>query len=208
MFVFHPGSPKTGTTYLQRVVFPQWGKVVMGYFDIRALEAPNVFYSDESLWRKERWDYVLKWAHVADKVIVGTRNPDENAASWGKSLVEAGYSEEYAADLAAQYDFCNTYAKAAQLKDLYGDKVFVYDFDELRRSPSLLIERMASFLGVEMIPNLSISPVNEHKAAWRAKLMVRLASLYPREKIDGLPPIRRAICFRIWNAARHIIIQP
>lgn len=205
MFIFHPGSPKTGTTYLMQSVFPHWGNVVMGWHDVRSLEAENVIYSASHLWSEKRWGSVLKWSHVADKVIVGTRDPDETAASWRRTLIAGGFSERHADDSVEQFQFGGTFKRAAALKEIYGEKVFVYDFKELLESPRNLVDRMADFIGVDRIQNLSVAPKNKHPEAWKVQLLGRVSELYPREKWEHLPPIRSWIMFRAWNVFRGIV---
>lgn len=175
--IFHLGLHKTGTTALQKHVFPYVsGGVYVGrpYNSRKCSLIPyheKILISDETIPGRLIKSYCYKgysWlsdnlsnferirkAHPEAKIILGVREPTSFFLSIYKHYVKYGGSRSLRSfvDMVEEGSYLSwgdmrIAPRVDKLNDLFGGNVFYYYSDNLRRDPLPLIEKMSSFCGV------------------------------------------------------------
>ena len=172
----HIGLHKTGTSFLQREIFPKMKEIDFRYhrkyiYDISVCsDKTKILFSDENYsvsmphYRHmyECEDALLNFKKLFPdaKIIIGTRNKDKWLYSCYCQFVKGNggyisyteYLKKYEKDI---LDF-DEYV--AEVKSLWSD-VFVYDFSEFRKDSHKVIKSMCDFMGCS-VPTYENNKVN------------------------------------------------
>ena len=169
--IIHVGFPKTGTTFLQKNVFPNIKNVNFirrPNFEIKIMPNKVNIISDESLCRFPIDDNKVDGFTVAQylktlfpnaKIIVGIRDKKSYSISLYNQYVKEGYAYSYdrwyKETNMDNFDF-KPYIN--YLKNLFSD-VYVYNFEDLKSDTMKLIKKLCVFIEVD-VPEFNNKTVN------------------------------------------------
>lgn len=167
--IIHVGLQRTGTTFLQREIFP---KLYLNYWTGPILEAPK---DTELISRRalggnpmtvppaEDKRYLMidrvKKLFPDAKIIIGTREFESWIRSCYREYIKSGgtlYFEDWQKVVNDDFWDHQTYLEYLRVKF---DKVFHYPFNWLKKKPDTVIEEMCKFMEVE-VPEYDLTPRN------------------------------------------------
>lgn len=213
-FCFHVGLHKTGTTYLQDVVFPNWPR--LRYLRFRNLEyflalpaSEKYLVSCENLsgatfaTLEERCHGLARLAEMfpGAKVVIAFRPHGDFVASlysqylrYGGQATFGGFFSLSSPDAVwHRGDLCYR-ALIEVIEGAFGSKPFVFHLGELRDNEQGLLTDLARFFGTPPPAGLrKARPRNVSLGAWQGRLLRRINELvdttYSRD--GGNRPYRR-----------------
>lgn len=179
----------------------EWRRLMAGGTGARAVGESAVYY----LYRPEVWPVLARSLGPAGQVVLILRDPVARVASaWGHLVRDGRETLDLAGALAAEddraragWEWCwqlrgvSRYHEQlpAVLAEFGRERVFVADFDELRRRPADLLDRLQRFLGVEPRPLVGeAAPVTNPSGRVRSRRLHRFLTEPHRVK-DLLRPV-------------------
>jgi len=180
----HIGMQRTGSTFLQREVFPRidicFGRRLSDVDNFK--KCSRVLISNENIWwcdngsssfgrRFEKLD-VLKKRFPDAKIVFGVRDQKDLLLSWYKKYVIKGgvlSFQDFQRDMVCFSDLDYT-GYVERLKQVYGSgNVLVYSFEDLKNSPVGVVEKICGFFGVSC-PVFGNVVYNRGYSLWQLKL--------------------------------------
>lgn len=213
-FCFHVGLHKTGTTYLQDVVFPNWPGVK--YLRFRNLEyflalsnTQKYLISCESLSGAtfasldERCRGLTRLAGMfpGARIVIAFRPHGDFIASLysqylrygGQATFDGFFSLSSPNIVWHREDLC--YRKLIEtIEDSFQERPFVFQLSELRDDEERLLADLARFVGTPPLQKLrKATPKNASLGAWQGRLLRRINELAstPYSRDGGNRPYRK-----------------
>lgn len=223
--ILHIGLHKTGTTYLQRVLFPELPGLVslVSAFRFRDLAAAaarsnRILISDEALcglpfrsqrsWLDEFRATVRGLAGLFPRahVIIGVRRQDGMLLSLYKQYLHEGGTEpiERFFDVRAnrgllRWQDLEWQPRIGLLKNVFGAPPFIYTQEEILNSPSHFVNDLTRFVG---LPAVTIETVPQHRNVGVNALQARLLRFMNRadrqfRRLPGTPTLNNRVLRKI-----------
>lgn len=196
----HLGLPRTGTTFLQRNVFPKLdlhyvskpGAIMGGRFkDVLSMKG-KVLLSNENwsgtLYRDTHYERYATLQYFYDTypnahIMIGTRNPQ----SWLKSVQNNQFKKEPRTPL-DEYDKemlnFDTYIKTIQT---FFDDVFIYNYEDFKKDNKLWVKKICEWLEVPVPNDIVYKIVNKSWSKQQIMLVhfIKKVKKYGFERILG-----------------------
>ena len=195
----HIGMQKSGTTTLQRAVFPFLDgvqcyskSIPIKQFPELLLKNKNILFSDENLAgiplkntsktlmdKFEENIKALSYAFPHVKIILGFR---EHASFFdsmyrqflfrGTTLTPESFLDNYQEYIFGRGSFPYAH-RIEKVNQYFGEgNLFVYMYEDLQHNPNTLIENLAKFLGASLSDYLDLSKVyNKGIGHWQGKIL-------------------------------------
>ncbi|MCF8230716.1 MAG: sulfotransferase domain-containing protein [Bacteroidales bacterium] len=186
--IFHVGLEKTGTTFLQRSVFPNFKDVHYvikrnyRYIDDIVARHPNkkVLLSHE-FGRHDFYPKIKKFAqkYPHAKTIIVFRHHDEWIASYYRFLIKRGLKENFNEFFDIENDKGTWkiedlyyYPEIKFLESHFSQKPLVLFHNDLKNEPKKFIQQIANYAGIKDMGPISYKP--RHKSYRDKELKFRL----------------------------------
>ena len=168
--ILHIGMQRTGTTFFQHEVFPRLNiryitPSFFKYGEIGTLaQCYNFIVKEDTLISNENiycdmWSqeddrytrlYIIKKLFPRAKIIFGVREKESLKKSWYKKSIGVGAVwsyDEFLSKINMEFFKYEEYIEG--LKEMFKD-VYVYKYEEFKKDPRKIIERMCEFMEVEV----------------------------------------------------------
>jgi hypothetical protein len=160
---FHIGLVKTGSTWLQEVFFPKLNLTLIrtrqDFVEMANAQSGKFLVSYEGLSGNYHkpvefryyYAYGIKALHPNAKIILGLRKQD----SWLKSMytqnIKTGHAKDSYKDWYNSLDLriCNFDEYLLLLKNLFGNNVYIYHFEDFKQNKQKILKEICCFLDVE-----------------------------------------------------------
>lgn len=170
---FHVGLGKTGSTFLQKEVFPRLNEIqYVGPQQYKKAKAIIKQSGESKILVSREFDKQLEEElrsfcdQVANvRVIVCFRRQDEWMASQYRRRVKNGWLMPFREfiDVESNAGYWKVeelfyQSKVELIRSITGKEPLVLLYDELRDDPKVYLQRIADFIGIELPQNLSFKP--------------------------------------------------
>ena len=170
---FHVGLGKTGSTFLQKEVFPKLERIqYVGPQQYKKAKVIIKQYGESKILVSREFDKQLEEElrsfcdQVANvRVIVCFRRQDEWMASQYRRRVKNGWLMPFREfiDVESNAGYWKVeelfyQSKLELIRYITGNEPLVLLYDELRDDPKVYLQRIADFIGIELPQNLSFKP--------------------------------------------------